>query len=114
MIKILSENLRKLRINAGYTQDKVSQLLNIQRAAYCNYENGTRTPPIETIIALAELYHVSVDYLIRGLDTCPCTGVFSRKILMETNSLPAVHQQEVLNFILFRKLLLSNQLPSEY
>ena len=58
-------NIRKLRKEAGYTQEDVSRKLNIQRQTYCNYENGTRMPPLEIIIALADLYKLSVDALVR-------------------------------------------------
>ena len=59
------DKIRKLRKEAGYTQEDVSRKLNIQRQTYCNYENGTRMPPWEIIIALADLYKLSVDALVR-------------------------------------------------
>ena len=59
------DKIRKLRKDAGYTQEDVSRKLNIQRQTYCNYENGTRMPPLEIIIALADLYKLSVDALVR-------------------------------------------------
>lgn len=59
------DKIRKLRKEAGYTQEDVSRKLNIQRQTYCNYENGTRMPPLEIIIALADLYELPVDALVR-------------------------------------------------
>ncbi|MDO4345353.1 MAG: helix-turn-helix transcriptional regulator [Eubacteriales bacterium] len=108
-IKTVAGTLRRLRKDAGYTQDRVSHLLKIQRATYCNYENGSRTPPLEIIIALAELYQVSVDYLVRGIDTVPCTGPFSKELLREADLLPAEFQREVLDYIRFKKLRLNSQ-----
>jgi transcriptional regulator with XRE-family HTH domain len=98
-----TSTLRRLRIQAGYTQSEISHLLNIQRATYCNYENGNRTPPLEIIVALADLYQVSVDYLLRGIDAVPCTGSNSKELLLEFASLPASSQQEALGYIRFRK-----------
>ena len=49
---VFSTKIRKLRKEAGYTQDKVSRMLNIQRQTYSNYENALRVPPLETIVAL--------------------------------------------------------------
>lgn len=63
---VICDMIKELRQKAGYTQAQVSQLLNIQRQTYSNYENATRTPPLEIITALADLYHVSTDYLILG------------------------------------------------
>ena len=64
----LSRKLRALRKKSKYTQEYVSQFLNIQRQTYCNYENDARTPPLEIIVALSELYSVSVDYLVRDTE----------------------------------------------
>ena len=36
---------------------------NVSRAAYYNYENCERIPPIDFLISLANLYNVSLDYL---------------------------------------------------
>lgn len=113
IIKTVAATIRQLRKNAGYTQDKVSRLLNIQRATYCNYENGSRAPSLETIIALAELYQVSVDYLVRGIDAVPCTGILSKELFKEVDPLPENSQQEILDFVRFKKIRLSNQ-PVRY
>lgn len=109
VIKTVTTTLRRLRTEAGYTQRTVSHLLQIQRATYCNYENGSRAPSLETIIALADLYHVSVDYLIRGVDSVQCTGPLSKEVFLEVDPLPAELQREVLNYVRFRKLLLRSQ-----
>lgn len=66
---IFSTKIRKLRKEAGYTQDKVSRMLNIQRQTYSNYENALRVPPLETIVALSGIYHVTLDSLL--LDQMP-------------------------------------------
>ncbi|MCI7740309.1 MAG: helix-turn-helix domain-containing protein [Lachnospiraceae bacterium] len=38
--------------------------LHITRQAYCNYENGQRTPSVDIIVAIAGLLDVSTDYLL--------------------------------------------------
>ena len=58
--------LRLLRKRARLTQLRVAELLSIERATYCNYENEVRTPPLEVLIKLADLYHVTLDYLLRA------------------------------------------------
>lgn len=106
---VFTENIRALRKRAKYTQEEVSQKLNIQRQTYCNYENATRTPPIEIILALANLYHVSVDYLITGKNTSRPKSEQSpaarseKKLLKEFSSLSEKKQQEVMEFIRFKK-----------
>lgn len=106
---ILLHNMRELRNTFNYTQADVSQLLNIQRQTYCNYENASRNPPLEIIIALADLYHVSVDYLVRGIPTPPPDASFAslsateKKVLNDFSTMNERNQKEVMNFIQFKK-----------
>ena len=117
---LICNTIRELREGAGYTQAYVSRLLNIQRQTYSNYENATRTPPLEIIVALAELYHVSVDYLIRGSDAEPAkaAGTSSgsslpqnspaHKLFNDFSSLSKDDQKEVIDFVRFKKSLADN------
>jgi len=45
-------------------QKEVAGILGIDQRVYSNYETGKREIPLHHLIALAELYHVSVDYLL--------------------------------------------------
>lgn len=56
-------NLKRARINAGYTQQYVADVLNTSQSNITKYENGTLEPNIETIGMLAELYKVTTDWL---------------------------------------------------
>ena len=58
------ENIRKLRIDNGYTQKKVAEYLGISQNTYSQYEIGGLNYPVDTVVKLADLYHVSVDYLL--------------------------------------------------
>lgn len=102
---ILTQQMYELRKKAKYTQEEVSQKLNIQRQTYCNYENATRTPPIEVVVALAELYHVTVDYMVLGpnLHSPTPLGPAEKKLLTEYSALTESSQKEVMNFIQFKK-----------
>lgn len=105
---IFSSTIRTLRKKTGYTQEEVSNKLNIQRQTYCNYENACRTPPLEIIIALARLYNVSVDYLVLGAQAINSPSKktpLKDKLYDEFSSLSKNAQKEVLDFIRFKKLL---------
>lgn len=58
--------LKELRIERGLRQKDVAQLLNITQMSYSYYERGLREPEIALLIRLAELFNVSVDYLIEN------------------------------------------------
>ena len=59
----LSENLKKERLKLNMSQEYVAEKINKTRGTYSRYENGTLEPDINTLIMLADLYHVSIDYL---------------------------------------------------
>ena len=56
--------LRELREKYGYTQDYVAEAINISRITYVRYEMDMRNVRGPELQALADLYHVSVDYLL--------------------------------------------------
>ena len=64
MIHVLNQNLKRIREAAEMTQTEVAYKLNITRQAYNHYETGKREPTVETLIKLADLFHVSTDYLL--------------------------------------------------
>lgn len=61
---VLPETLRELRNEHNYSQSYVAQKLNISRQTYSHYETGRINPPTESLRALAELYHISMDTLV--------------------------------------------------
>ena len=69
LIFSLLENLYRLRKAHHYTQQEISDLLNISRQAYSNYETSKRTPDLDSLMRLADIYGVSLDQLVNH----PCT-----------------------------------------
>lgn len=59
-----SNRLRELRKNKKLTQAELGKLLGVTKASICCYEKGSRTPNIETIVAMMALFNVTSDYLI--------------------------------------------------
>lgn len=58
------QNLKKAREKAHLTQPQVAEKLGVTPVAYQNYEYGKREPNNATIVALAELFNVTTDYLL--------------------------------------------------
>lgn len=63
-IQQLANNLKYLRTTSGKTQDDLGIYLNISRQAYSNYETTRRTPDLDTLLRLSNLYHISLDVLL--------------------------------------------------
>ena len=55
--------IKELRIKNGYSQQKISKLLNISQSNYSKYERNEIEPNIETLKKIADFYNVSLDFL---------------------------------------------------
>ena len=58
------EILKQLRKQSGFTQKEIAKQLGITVSAYGNYELGQRQPTPEMLCKLADIFEVSVDYLL--------------------------------------------------
>ena len=56
--------LRELRNKNGLTQNEIATKLSVSGQTILNWENGIYEPKIYQLIQLADLFNVSVDYLI--------------------------------------------------
>jgi transcriptional regulator with XRE-family HTH domain len=64
----LSKRIKLCREKSGLSQISIAEKLNITRQAYNHYETGKRTPPVETLLELAEVFAVSLDGLTGRTD----------------------------------------------
>lgn len=58
------QKLKTLRLENEMTQEYVAARLNVARSTIAGYETKNRQPSHEKLTALANLFHVSVDYLL--------------------------------------------------
>lgn len=86
------KRLRDLREDRDLTQKDIAEKLYMQTTQYRRYETGERSLSLETAVALAEFYNVSLDYLAELTD-------YNGKI--ETSEL-SVDEKQLLTY--FRKL----------
>ena len=59
----LASQFKKIRTEKGLTQKQVADGINIAEQAYQRYEYGKIIPSALTLIALADYFDVSLDYL---------------------------------------------------
>ena len=63
-MKIFRERLLALRKEFEYTQRQISEMLGISQPSYIRYENGTAQPTLQNLVKIADIFDVSVDYLL--------------------------------------------------
>ena len=62
------KRIRDLREDKDLTQQEIADLLFINRRTYAAYENGVNSMTPETLIKIAKIHNVSVDYLLNLTD----------------------------------------------
>ncbi len=61
---MLGERIRELRESRGLSQVQLAKRLGKSKQSVSNWENNNILPSIEMLIRLAEVFHVSCDYLL--------------------------------------------------
>lgn len=64
MVYGLGERLAEMRNNIGLSQKEVAAAIGVSPSVISNYEASERTPSAERLLALSNLYHCSIDYLM--------------------------------------------------
>jgi len=60
--------IRELREDHDLTQRQLAAILKMTQTQYFRYEQGYRDIPTDILIALADLYHTSTDYILGRTD----------------------------------------------
>jgi transcriptional regulator with XRE-family HTH domain len=79
---MLSEMIKSLRENAGYSQSQLAKKLDVTRSSVNAWEMGLSTPTTPYIVEMAKLFHVSTDYIlgIHNTQTLVLDGYSNREI----------------------------------
>ena len=59
-----AEKLYTLRTQGGYSQEGLAEKLNVSRQAVSKWETGPTLPETDKLIAISELFNVSIDSLL--------------------------------------------------
>ena len=64
----IGKKLKNARIEAGLTQEKAAEKIDVSRQTISNWENEKSYPDIISVIELSNLYSISLDDLLKGDD----------------------------------------------
>lgn len=65
---MLIRRIRDLREDNDLTQQQMAEYLHVHQSTYSDYETGRVNIPVPQLIALADFYHTSTDYLLERTD----------------------------------------------
>jgi len=64
MVYGLSEKIRNLRLQKGFTQVHIAKRLNITKNSVNSWEMGASSPSLINLARLAQIFGVTTDYLL--------------------------------------------------
>lgn len=66
---ILAKRICELREQYNMLQDDLAYILCVDRSTVAKYECGLREPDLHTLIRIADVFDVSVDYLLGRINS---------------------------------------------
>lgn len=88
-MKTFSEKLLELRRQEGLSQEQLADRLGVTRQSVSKWESGAAVPELPKLVALSDLFGVSVDYLVKdrleeperpGSETLPSTAKLEEQV----------------------------------
>lgn len=61
---LMGQRIKELRKKNHLTQKELGDRLNVTKVSVCCYEKGTRTPSLETLVDLSNIFKVNLDYFL--------------------------------------------------
>ena len=77
---LFPQRLEQLRLQRGWTQAELARRLGVQRSIVANYEYGYCLPPLPMLEKLAQVFEVSLDYLVFA-EAKPSESIKDRDLL---------------------------------
>ncbi len=64
MNTIFCERLKESRLEKGVGQIELAKAIDVSKGIISLWENGLREPKLSNLIALAQFFEISIDYLV--------------------------------------------------
>ncbi len=94
-------NIKNIRTRKNLTQAEVAGALGVSSVVYSRYETGSRQPPIDILIQLADIFGVTVDYLLGRHDIEDSTlSEYELQLLIASRNADERANQDALNMLL--------------
>ncbi len=62
----LAKNIIFLRNRKRLTQTAFAEIIGVEQSTVANWENGDRTPNIETLVSISQKFNISLDDLVKA------------------------------------------------
>jgi len=94
-------NIKDIRLRKGLTQADVAAALGVSSVVYSRYETGKRQPSIDVLIQMADIFGVTVDFLLGRQDIEDSTlSDYELQLLIASRKADERAKQDALNMLL--------------
>ena len=94
-------NIKDIRLRKGLTQADVAAALGVSSVVYSRYETGKRQPSIDMLIQMADIFGVTVDFLLGRQDIEDSTlSDYEVSLLMASRKADERAKQDALNMLI--------------
>ena len=70
----IADRIQYLRKTKGFSQEELADKMGVSRQAVSKWESEQSTPDIEKIIIMSELFEVTTDYILKGIEPVNMTN----------------------------------------
>ena len=67
----LSDRIQELRKTKGLSQEELADRVGVSRQAVSKWESEQSTPELDKVVTLSEIFDVTTDYLLKGVEPVP-------------------------------------------
>lgn len=89
--EIIGQKIRQIRIERGFSQEKLSEKIDISPRHMCTIENGNSLPSLETFVKISQILDIDINDFFnltpRNTDKLR-TEIYE---LVQTSSIPELH-----------------------
>ncbi len=95
----LAERIAAYRVKTGLSQAKFAEVMEVSRQSVSKWETGASVPELEKLVQMTELFHCTLDELVRGESAPPTPSSPAPSPAPEASS-PKGNTQRILGFVL--------------
>ena len=87
-----ADRIQSLRKSKGMSQEELADAIGVSRQAVSKWESEQATPDLEKIVIMSDIFEVTTDYLLKGIepvktdDHKTMADLIDQKVLTEKNS----------------------------
>jgi transcriptional regulator with XRE-family HTH domain len=94
--------LRQLRMNKGWSQEQLGKKIGIESNRVSRYERAALLPSLEILAKIADIFEVSIDYLIRNDKDSAISKIGNKELIQrikEVDALPPDYQEVLVTIL---------------